>query len=241
MTHPAWPSHAWQIYSHDYDTHAAYYGTKKANESVHAQMNLPDYQLAVVNAQLRALPNLTLHSRVFSLDNRLLAERRDAVNAAANAVTNTRPLDLAPHLATNGVVLVKLELRDAAGGLVSENFYWEGRDEAALRALNDLPRSKVQLAASSQRDGAEMEVRVRLQNTSDASVLANKLTLLDDKDIRILPAYYSDNYVSLLPGEQREIVIRYPADRADAKAKVALRGWNVVPASVTIEERRTKR
>ena len=82
-----------------------------------------------------------------------------------------------------------------------------------------------------------MEVRVRLQNTSAASVLANKLTLLDDKGIRILPAYYSDNYVSLLPGEQREIVIRYPAERAGVKAKVALRGWNVAPTSVAVRVR----
>ncbi len=28
MTQPAWPSTEWQIFSHDYDTHAAYYGVK---------------------------------------------------------------------------------------------------------------------------------------------------------------------------------------------------------------------
>ena len=35
--------------------------------------------------------------------------------------------------------VVKLELRVAAGQLVSENFYWEGRDEAALRPARQLP------------------------------------------------------------------------------------------------------
>jgi hypothetical protein len=30
MTHPAWPSNAWQIYSSDFDTHAAYYGAQRA-------------------------------------------------------------------------------------------------------------------------------------------------------------------------------------------------------------------
>jgi len=40
MTHPAWPSNHWQIYSADYDTQASYYGVKKANEPLHVQMNL---------------------------------------------------------------------------------------------------------------------------------------------------------------------------------------------------------
>ena len=33
MTHPAWPSNHWQIYTLDYDTHAAYYGVKKATRT----------------------------------------------------------------------------------------------------------------------------------------------------------------------------------------------------------------
>src|SRR5690606_19035590 len=151
-----------------------------------------------------------------------------------NAVTNTQPLELAALFATYPVVLVKLGLRNAAGELISENFYWGGRDEAALRALNELPKGMAQMTASSRRDGDEIEVRAALHNTSTTSVLANKLTLLDDKDARILPAYYSDNYVSLLPGEQREITFRYPATRANAKAKIALRAWNARPATTNV-------
>lgn len=233
MTHPAWPSHAWQIYSSDYDTHAAYYGTKKACEPIHAQMDLPDYRLAVINTQLKELRGLTLHSRIFSLDHRLLAERRDALDAPANAVASLEPLDLAPHLVTEGVVFVKLELLDANGVRVSENFYWQGRDEAALRKLNNLPRGRVALSGTAERDGAEIRAHIQLENVSGHSVLANKLTLLDANGVRILPAYYSDNYVSLLPGERREVTITYPADRG-AVARVALRGWNTAPATIAV-------
>ena len=40
---------------------------------------------------------------------------------------------------------------------------------------------------------------------------------------RILPAYYSDNYVSLLPGESREVDIEYPAsaDKGEPQIKSA--------------------
>src|SRR5690606_7984068 len=130
-------------------------------------------------------------------------ERSDQLSAPANRVTNAATLNLKPHLDAEGAVLVKLELTDAAGRVISENFYWQGRDEAALRALNELPKGEVTVAATSTIAGEEVRVTVQLENKSARAVLANKLTLLDAKGVRILPAYYSDNYISLLPGERR--------------------------------------
>jgi hypothetical protein len=65
--------------------------------------------------------------------------------------------------------------------------------------------------------------------------LADKLTLLNASDgSRILPAYYSDNYVSLLPGESREIEIVYPGASAKGAATVAVRGWNLAKQNVSV-------
>jgi exo-1,4-beta-D-glucosaminidase len=44
----------------------------------------------------------------------------------------------------------------------------------------------------------------------------------------VLPSLWSDNYVSLLPGEKRELTVRFAADAlAGAQPVVALSGWNV--------------
>ena len=51
---------------------------------------------------------------------------------------------------------------------------------------------------------------------------------------RILPAYFTDNYVSLLPGESREIEIEYPAKSANGPAQLALRGWNLAKQVIPI-------
>ncbi|HZF15443.1 MAG TPA: LamG-like jellyroll fold domain-containing protein [Steroidobacteraceae bacterium] len=233
MTHPSWPSNHWQIYSSDYDTHASYYGVKKASEAVHAQMNLPDFRLAVINSTREARAGLTLESRVLSLDDKLLLERKDAVNATADAVTNLGALDLAPLLAQEGLVLVTLRLTDSAGALVSGNFYWQGRDEASYRKLNDLAQQPVGLSARSVRVSDEMVVTAQLENRGSQAALAAKLTLVDDTGARILPALYSDNYVSLLPGESRSVEIRYPAHLGSA-ASLNLRGWNVRPGTTLV-------
>jgi hypothetical protein len=225
MTHPAWPSNHWQIYSSDYDTHAAFYGVKKACEPIHVQMNLPDFALAVVNTTREPSRALSLRARVLTLDNQALDERREQVNAPANSVVTLQKLNLAPHLATHGVVLVKLELTNGAGTIISENLYWQGRDESAYQKLNLIPQQRLQVQAVAKREGEETRVKIQLRNQGTAAALASKLTLIDDAGTRVLPAFYSDNYISLLPGETREIVISYPTNRG-AKTTINVRGWN---------------
>jgi hypothetical protein len=230
MTHPAWPSNAWQIYSWDYDTHAAYYGARKAAEPLHIQMNLPDNVLAVINSTREDRAGLTASVQVTDLTGKTLFSRKDTLSATANGVSNLAPVPLADLFEASPMVLVRLELRDNAGALVSENFYWRGKDEAAHQALGAMPAVPlVMTVAKPQVDGKDRVLRVTLRNASATPALAAKLTLVDAKGERILPAFYSDNYVALMPGEAREIAIRYPAARS-ATPHVTLRGWNVVEA-----------
>jgi len=236
MSHPAWPSNHWQIYSHDYDTNAAYYGVKKATEPLHAQMNLPDFALSVINVTREEHAGLELISEVRSLDNRSLARREDRLIAPANAATHLPALNLEPFLQQHGVVLVRLELRDSAAKVISQNTYVQGVDDAAEQKLNELTSQKVDLQATSRRDADEQVASVRVINNGTIPALSIKLTLVDGKGNRILPALYSDNYLALLPGEARDVEIRYPATEVGS-ASVNVRGWNVNRRSVRISHR----
>jgi hypothetical protein len=235
MTHPAWPSNSWQIYSSDYDTGAAYYAVKKACEPVHAQLNLPDLAPAVINTTRADQHTLVLRSRVLSLDNRLLQERTEPVDAPANSTTLLAPLtELSSALAHEAVLLVKLTLTDGGGAVVSDNVYWQSRTPAGQRRLNELAPQALRLTARGRRSDAGTLVKVRLVNSGPGPVLNAKLTVLDDRGARVLPVYYSDNYLTLLAGEARDIDIDCPASSARC-ARVALRGWNIVPGETAIE------
>ena len=234
MTQPAWPSNSWEIYSSDYDTPGAFYGVKKANEPIHPMLNLPDFRLAVVNVTQQAGGPMQLLSRILSLDNQLLARRTDTVDAAANDVTWLPPIDVAKFTADGQVVLVDLLLSDGKGKVVSRNLYWQGRDDASYHHLNDLAVQAVTIHAAGAAHGGERVITVTLENHGHQAALNTKLTLLDNKGQRILPAFYSDNYVSLLPGEMREVAIRYATQSGISGAKVAVRGWNVRPAAVNV-------
>ncbi|KQM32164.1 glycoside hydrolase family 2 [Sphingomonas sp. Leaf10] len=232
MTHPAWPSNAWQIYSWDYDTHAAYYGAKKATEPLHVQLNLPGNELVVLNTTQADAKGLTASVRVVGLDNAELFARTDRVDALANRATPLAVVPLDTLYAAHPVVLVRLTLSDAAGKPVSDNFYWRGRDAASYEALNALaPATLTTRMTAPVVDGNDRMVTVTLSNDGPVAALNAKLTLLGPDGNRILPAFYSDNYISLLPRESRTVTIRYPAT-IGVQPTVTLRGWNVAPTKV---------
>ena len=55
----------------------------------------------------------------------------------------------------------------------------------------------------------------------------NRVSLVDAKTKeRILPAFYSDNYVSVLPGTEKTITIEHTSTHA-FKPLVTVEGWNV--------------
>jgi Glycosyl hydrolase 2 galactose-binding domain-like/Exo-beta-D-glucosaminidase Ig-fold domain/Glycosyl hydrolases family 2/Concanavalin A-like lectin/glucanases superfamily/Glycosyl hydrolases family 2, TIM barrel domain len=233
MTQPAWPSNVWQILNSDYDTQSSFYGVKKACEPLHVQLDLSNYNVDVVNTTRDSLTGLSVSAKVYGLDNKLLLQKNAAVNAAADSTTNAFGIELAPLLG-NGVAIVKLQLTEGSGRVLSDNLYWIGGNSRSYRQLTQLPQANLTATASASHAGDSNVVRVQLKNSGSTVALMNKLTLLNSATgARILPAYYSDNYVSLLPGESREIDIEFPAS-AGSNPEVGLRGWNLSSTTVSI-------
>ncbi|MBB6145839.1 hypothetical protein HNQ77_003809 [Silvibacterium bohemicum] len=235
MTQPAWPSTMWQILSSDYDTQASFYGTKIACEPLHVQLNLATGAVDVVNTTPQARSGLKVRARVLSLKNASLLDQAQALDLSADDVAHTLRLDL-PSLENNGVVLVVLDLTGSDGAVLSHNVYWLAQRSESLRALNTLPTVTLTASAVVHPTVEGHRAEVRLTNPSDSVSLATKLTFLNESTKqRILPVYYSDNYVTLLPGESRTIEIDVPDAKAEVKYAIALRGWNNTNASVHVK------
>jgi hypothetical protein len=135
-----------------------------------------------------------------------------------------------------GVVLVKLELKDSSAKPVSDNFYWLAGRKQDYRHMEDIaPASLTVTAHTAQVTNGEGHTTVTVVNIGTAPAIAVKLTLVEADDAeRVLPAYYSDNYVSLLPGETKALDIAYPQTAAHGTMSVNVRGWNVPPVSIQV-------
>jgi hypothetical protein len=199
-------------------------------------MNLPDYDVIVVNNTERPLAGVTVSARLFDLNGNAIADRQATVSANAVAETPAFTLALRDAMKNAGVVLVKLELRDTVGALLSDNFYWQAHSKADYKAMNQMEPATLSTAAHpSSGTGDESHILVSLTNAGKVPAIAAKLTLVDPSTgLRILPAYYSDNYVSLLPGETRTISIAYPQAATHGAVSVGLRGWNIPSTSIAV-------
>ena len=229
MTQPAWPSTMWNFLSWDYDTQSSFYAAKKALEPVHAQLNLDDESVDLVN--LGEARSVSVRMRVVGLDGKILSDETKTVDAAADDRTAITKLDL-DQLAAGHAVFVILDSADASGAPVSNNFYWWAAKDATLRELDAMPQAAITASATASEEHGQHKAVVTLTNSGTVPAVMAKLTLQDTATgARILPAYYSDNYISLLPGEHRTITVEYSGKAAPS---FGLRGWNIAKQVVAV-------
>ena len=229
MTQPAWPSMLWGILSSDYDTHASFFGTMKGCEPLHVQLDYSNGDVAVINTTRNPLPHAVVQADVLSLQGKTLFHTQAIVDAGSDSLTEAFHLAL-NQLEGDTTILVHLELHDAQGKLVSHNLYWLAATDAGYRALDAMAMATVtttaRLMASKDAGTGDRTIEVNLKNTGPVPGLQTKLTLEDDHGRQILPAYYTDNYVSLLPGESETLHIQIPEDAPQRSLHLNIDGWN---------------
>jgi hypothetical protein len=231
MTQPAWPSMEWNFLGSDYDTQSSFYGTQKACEPVHAQLDLTNSAVDLIN--LGDARTFSVAVRIVDLDGKVLDDQTTKVEATANARTAVAKPDLAKFAGAH-TILVELKVSDATGAQVSDNIYWWAKDESSLRELNGLLPARLTSSVTMDSHGNERRATVLIKNSSNTPALMIKLTLKDAATgERILPAYYSENYASLLSGESRTITVDFSA--GSVKPAIGLRGWNLDAGTIEVK------
>ena len=230
MSHPAQPSFVWQLYSHDLEPNSSLYATRKACEPIHVQLNQNDWHAMVINNTPRPLEGLTLNTALYNLDGSRQAFQTRAVTAPASAATDAGLIRF-PEDRLSAVHFVKLELFAAKDRLLSENFYWRAtpKQQDNFQALNSLPTVALDLTAFKQERDGNCLLNVVAENPSKAIALMAHLQLRKARSgQRVLPVFYSDNYLSLLPGESKALTIEAAlADLGGEEPLLAVDGWNV--------------
>jgi hypothetical protein len=203
MSHPAWPSMIWQLYSYDLETTGAYYGAKKACEAAHIQLNAHDRKVVALNLSRQPLAGATASLACYGLDGRALGAAAQAtVSVGANAKAECFTAEL-PQ--SDGPVLARLTLKDSAGRALSVNDYWlPGAEQFKAFAARAKPALSVSALAG---PAQSRSVLVRVTNGGAGIAGAVKLHLRDAAGTRVLPALFSDGWFNLLPGEARDIVL----------------------------------
>jgi len=224
----SYPDVQWQNFDYYFKPGVSHFYIKRACQPLHVQMDLIDYTVGIANNRLQPLSGLALSARVFDLNANLLWERTGNLDVPANAYREAFSISNLTSLAP--FLFVKLELRNAAGRVVSDNFYWlRGQGVSDYKALQTLPLVKLEAASRLEDLSGEKRVRVSLSNPSNQIAFFTQLALTKDySGEEILPVLWEDNYFSLLPGEKRELTALVATRDLDgSNPTLEVGGWNI--------------
>lgn len=205
MSHPAYPSFVWQTYDYYGNPTGCYWGARKACEPLHVQWNCLDNSVKVVNTTASDLNDARVTATVYDLKGNIIHTQNAVAGCKASDISEA--MTLTPS--ADGLQFIRLCLKDAGGRLVSENFYWHnGKEYLAYEELADMPEAALKARLVS-RDGSK--ATFELINKSKHVSFANRLRLVEGKNKEaVLPVIWSDNYVTLMPGEKKVITIEMP-------------------------------
>jgi exo-1,4-beta-D-glucosaminidase len=245
MLNNAWPSMIWHLYDYYLRPGGGYFGAKRAMEALHPVYGYDDHSIWVVSSQYEDVKGLKLTTRIYNLDMTEKFSHEDALDAPADSTAKILALPDVSGLSP--AYFLALRLTDSTGKLVGSNFYWLSTKSETLdwaksnwwmtptssyadfTALSQLPKVKLKVVERTEHQGDESVTRVTLENPSKS--LAFFVRLKVSKGARgeeILPVIWQDNYISLLPGETREVSASYrSSELGTEKPQVEVSGWNI--------------
>ncbi|MBS1935558.1 MAG: glycosyl hydrolase, partial [Bacteroidetes bacterium] len=233
-TQNPWTAMRGQMYDYYLDPNACLYGLHTAGEPLHIFFNAGDSSVMVANNTFETHRDMMLQVKLFDMSGK--------EKLVTQVFSEVGPTDAKKYLFLNrelrhaakqeGAFLV-LRLLDLNQKPISDNLYWLADSTGNYSGLQHMSASRLHIKAKELQKG---KIEVTLSNEANAPVaFFNRLSLVDPKTHeRLLPVFYSDNYVSVLPGEEKKVIIDYTPS-GNVIPLIDVQGWNFVQQQFKIE------
>jgi exo-1,4-beta-D-glucosaminidase len=245
MLNAAWPKMYWQLYDKYLTPTGAFYAARKACEPLHILYNYSNRYVYIVNDYLSAFRNLKATIRVLDINSMEVLNRTIEIDAEPEASAIIFGLPELVNISTT--YFLDLRLNNENGIEIDNNFYWlstkpdvldydakvepwpyytPSKEFADLTALNFLPQAKVDFEYHAEITSDQTKLTATLHNPADTIAFFIELRISDKKTGQmILPVFWQDNYISLLPGEKRTIEAAFSVK--NNQAVLTINGWNL--------------
>jgi mannosylglycoprotein endo-beta-mannosidase len=181
-----------------------------------------------VNNTALTLKGLTAHVTLYRSNSTMQPEKTyQVVDVPGSTTVRAAQIEVPAGIST--LYFVKLDLRGPEGRLLSTNFYWQNVAQDDFKAMEQLPEALLDVTATTSVEGETTLVTAHLKNSSDAIAVMTHLQLHKKASGgRVLPVFYADNYISLVPGESRLVTIQAATKDLGGEAPLLLvDGFNV--------------
>jgi hypothetical protein len=198
-----WPALKGQFYDWYLDQNAGYYGFRHGAAPLHLQFNPVDSSIYAINATPKERKGLRLDAVLTDETGREIWKRSQETVLPPNSRTRIWSADLRGTDAR--VQLLKLRITYVSTGLpIDDNTYWfplngDGRE------LTGLADTKV-VGQMMKSNNGKLTVDLANSGTTAAFFVRMKVVRAMDGGM-VTPVFFDDNYIILLPGEKKSILI----------------------------------
>jgi hypothetical protein len=224
-TQNPWTSLRGQMYDWFLDVNASLYGTQKGCEPLHPQYNIVSKRVEIVNTALDK-HEVTVKARLYDLQGALLWEHESSPTPVApNSVVRLFETPVPDQV--KGVYFLKLTLSESGKeGEVTDNIYWLTTEEKDYTTLSRLPRTAPAVQVSFQKHDGQRYTGTVSMKAGDRISFFNRIKVFDRQTgKRILPVHYSDNYVTLMPGDKRDIRVEFTSALPENRIEIRIDSW----------------
>jgi hypothetical protein len=225
-TQNPWTAMRGQMYDYYLDPNACLYGLQKAGEPLHILFNAADSMVMVVNNGFEAHRDIMLQVKLLDMKGKETVVTQVFSDIGPTAIKKYLSIqrELKRAGSSEGVFLV-LRLLNTQQQIISDNFYWLPDASGNYSGLQKIATAGLQVSATATAPG---KIAVIMINQKEGPVaFFNRVSLIDPQTKkRLLPVFYSDNYVSILPGEEKTVTIDYSPGLI-ISPQVTVKGWNL--------------
>ncbi len=232
-TQNPWTALRGQMYDYYLDPNACLYGLHNAGEKVHVMYNPVTGMAMIANNGFETIRNCMFEITSVNMKGETKLLTKVFVETGPATVQQYIPLkrEIDGLSKAEGSFLC-MRLYDNAKRLMSENLYWLPDAEGNYTGLQKMKPAMLTVAAKQTGSGT---ITVTLNNLVNGPIaFFNRLSVINtETKKRVLPVFYSDNYISVMPGEQKIVTMEYTG--AVKKTAISVTGWNVAEQIVEIK------
>jgi len=208
-----WTSLRGQFYDVYLDQTGGFYGYMHGAEPLHIQLNLNDSSICIQNQTYFNVKDLKVESELYDIHGNSIEKNSSKASVGANTYEVIR--GLFDNEKPDGFYFARLRLKDRKGKLLDENLYWLTGDDSDWLELEELSQTDIEVSVTKNEDGSLSTV---IENAGDETAFFMRLKIADKKSGELmLPVFMDDNYITLFPGEERQIEIDLSHLKGDAR------------------------
>jgi mannosylglycoprotein endo-beta-mannosidase len=219
-----WTALRGQFYDVFLEQNGGFYGYQHGAKPIHAQLNLNDSSVCLVNQTVKELRDLTVVVEQMDIHGRVLTSEKIKTTVAANVISNIGKVS--QPKTDDEVYFLRLQVLDQAKTVQDENIYWLSKPGKSYTQLNNLKTTAINAQVKSVEKGKKI---VHVVNSGTETAFFIRLKVLQgDRGELALPVFFSDNYITLFPRESKDIEVDYSQVMNSSKSlSFAAEGWNV--------------